>query len=136
MSNAQENLDCGDLDECAVSASTSKSYTIGWTATANVGQWISGGFAVEQNWETGSAYECTGHAHQTICLWYKTAHTAYTVRNGQLNQCTGFNPNDDDSFIMTSPNKGNKGGLHYCVTGYCRSQGQGYWSDYAPAGGP
>ncbi|RAK94345.1 hypothetical protein BO79DRAFT_261412 [Aspergillus costaricaensis CBS 115574] len=131
-----ENLDCGDLDECAVSASTSKSYTIGWTATANVGQWISGGFAVEQNWETGSAYECTGHAHQTICLWYKTAHTAYTVRNGQFNQCTGFNPNDDDSFIMTSPNKGNKGGLHYCVTGYCRSQGQGYWSDYAPAGGP
>ncbi|PYH66916.1 uncharacterized protein BO88DRAFT_445315 [Aspergillus vadensis CBS 113365] len=131
-----ENLDCGDADHCTVGASQSKSYTIGWTATADASQWISGGFAVQASWTTGLDYQCTASSHQTVCIWYNTAHTAYTVQNGPYNLCTGFNPNNGAGFVMFSPNQNNKGGGYYCVIGTCRSQGQYYWDKSGPAGGP
>ncbi|KAI3010078.1 hypothetical protein CBS147346_1860 [Aspergillus niger] len=83
-----ENLDCGSADHCTVGASQSKSYTVGWTATADASQWISGGFAVQASWTTGLDYQCTASSHQTVCIWYNTAHTAYTVQNGLYNVCT------------------------------------------------
>ncbi|GAA90425.1 hypothetical protein AKAW_08539 [Aspergillus luchuensis IFO 4308] len=131
-----ENLDCGSADHCTVGASQSKSYTIGWTATADASQWISGGFAVQASWTTGLDYQCTASSHQTVCIWYNTAHTAYTVQNGLYNVCTGFNPNNGAGFVMFSPNQNNKGGGYYCVIGTCRSQGQNYWDKSGPAGGP
>lgn len=67
----------------------------------------------------------------TICVWYNTAHTAYTVQNWQDNASTG-NPD-----VMFSPkNKHNDGKSYYCVVGTCRSMGQGYWDKSGPAGGP
>lgn len=46
----------------------------------------------------------------TICVWYNTAHTAYTVQNWQDNASTG-NPD-----VMFSPkNKHNDGKSYYCV---------------------
>ncbi|GAQ40516.1 hypothetical protein AtubIFM55763_001444 [Aspergillus tubingensis] len=131
-----ENLDCGNADHCTVGATQSKSYTIGWTATADASQWISGGFAVQASWTTGLDYQCTASSHQTVCIWYNTAHTAYTVQNGLYNVCTGFNPNNGAGFVMFSPNQNNKGGGYYCVIGTCRSQGQNYWDKSGPAGGP
>lgn len=127
---------CGSAPTCSVGALQSKSYTIGWTASANAAAWISGGFAVQQSWTTGLNYGCTGHAYDTVCLWYNTAHTAYTVENGLYNQCTGFNPSNTGNFVMFSPNQNNKGGQFYCVIGTCRSQGQNYWDKSGPAGGP
>ncbi|GKZ25421.1 hypothetical protein AbraCBS73388_001049 [Aspergillus brasiliensis] len=109
---------------------------IGWTATADAAQWISGGFAVQESWTTGLEYQCTASSHQTVCIWYNTAHTAYTVQNGLYNVCTGFNPNNEAGFVMFSPNQNNKGGGYYCVIGTCRSQGQNYWDKSGPAGGP
>ncbi|GAT30941.1 hypothetical protein RIB2604_03701500 [Aspergillus luchuensis] len=108
-----ENLDCGSADHCTVGASQSKSYTIGWTATADASQWISGGFAVQASWTTGLDYQCTASSHQTVCIWYNTAHTAYTVQNGLYNVCTGFNPNNGAGFVMFSPNQNNKGAVDY-----------------------
>ncbi|EHA24750.1 hypothetical protein ASPNIDRAFT_40671 [Aspergillus niger ATCC 1015] len=99
-------------------------------------QWISGGFAVQASWTTGLDYQCTASSHQTVCIWYNTAHTAYTAQNGLYNVCTGFNPNNDAGFVMFSPNQNNKGGGFYCVIGTCRSQGQNYWDKSGPAGGP
>ncbi|KAL4894784.1 hypothetical protein BDV59DRAFT_164140 [Aspergillus ambiguus] len=131
-----ENLSCESAATCTVGAMQSKSYTIRWTASANSAQWISGGFAVQQSWTTGLNYECTASSHQTVCIWYNTAHTAYTVQNGLYNQCTGFSPNKDASFVMFSPNQNNKGGGFYCVIGTCRSQGQNYWDKSGRAGGP
>ncbi|RDH22323.1 hypothetical protein M747DRAFT_369046 [Aspergillus niger ATCC 13496] len=131
-----ENLDCGSAHYCTVGASQSKSYTVGWTATADASQWISGGFAVQASWTTGLDYQCTASSHQTVCIWYNTAHTAYTAQNGLYNVCTGFNPNNDAGFVMFSPNQNNKGGGFYCVIGTCRSQGQNYWDKSGPAGGP
>ncbi|GKZ31583.1 hypothetical protein AbraIFM66950_000158 [Aspergillus brasiliensis] len=131
-----ENLDCGSAVHCTVGASQSKSYTVGWTATADAAQWISGGFAVQESWTTGLDYQCTASSRQTVCIWYNTAHTAYTVQNGLYNVCTGFNPNNEAGFVMFSPNQNNKGGGYYCVIGTCRSQGQNYWDKSGPAGGP
>ncbi|PWY78986.1 hypothetical protein BO83DRAFT_461263 [Aspergillus eucalypticola CBS 122712] len=119
-----ENLDCVGADHCNVGASQSNSYAIGWTATADASQWISGGFAVQASWTTGLDYQCTASSHQTVCIWYNTSHAAYTVQNGLYNVCTRFNPNNGAAFVIFSPNQNNK------------CQGQNYWDKSGPAGGP
>ncbi|KAL4893757.1 hypothetical protein BDV59DRAFT_207539 [Aspergillus ambiguus] len=134
--NPHQNYWHKQLSSCSVGALQSKSYTIGWTASATAAQWITGGFAVQASWTTGLNYGCTGHAYETVCLWYNTAHTAYTVQSGLYNQCTGFSPNNGGNFVMFSPNQNNKGGGYYCVVGTCRSQGQNYWDKSGRPGGP
>ncbi|EEA19900.1 conserved hypothetical protein [Talaromyces marneffei ATCC 18224] len=129
-----ENMNCG-VRSCSVGQTQSVSYTIGWTASAAASQWLTGGFSVSASWTTGNSYNCNGNPGDTVCVWYNTAHTAYTCENGMYNTCTGFSGNGDH-FVMFSPNAGNVGGGYYCVIGTCRSQGEGYWNYDGPAGGP
>ncbi|KAF4994522.1 hypothetical protein FGRMN_5731 [Fusarium graminum] len=131
-----EVMSCGSANSCSVSDSQSKSFTIGWTATANPAEWISGGFSVTLSWTTGNSYSCSGGAGESVCIWYKTAHTAYTVRNRQMDTCIPEEANDSDPFIIFSPNEANRGGGYYCVVGTCRAQGDGYWDYSGRAGGP
>lgn len=102
-------------------------FTIGFSSSISPTNWISGGFSVEQSIETGNDYECTVNRGESVCVWYKVAHTAYTVHNWQSDTCSN-EKEYSDSYVMTSPNENNSGGGFYCVTGSaCRSQSEGYW---------
>ncbi|KAE9374265.1 hypothetical protein N431DRAFT_533059 [Stipitochalara longipes BDJ] len=131
-----QNIECGNAPSCSVGQSQSVSYTLGWSASATADEWLSGGFDVSVSWSTGDTYTCTGASHDTVCVWYNTHFTSYTVQNGMLNQCTGWQ-STGGTFTMYSPNAHNAGGQdYYCVIGSCRSQGQGYWGYNIAAGGP
>ncbi|KAF5668652.1 hypothetical protein FHETE_5203 [Fusarium heterosporum] len=129
---------CGAADSCTVGYGTTWSITVGWTANAAAAGWISGGFAVSQSWGDSSSYSCGGRRGDEICIWYNTAHTAYTVHNMFRDTCSvgnGWEPNSG-SFVMFSPNNQNRGGGFYCVVGTCRAQGDAYWDYNGRAGGP
>lgn len=127
-------MSCGSAATCSVGESNSKSRTVGWSASASAAGWISAGFDVSTTWTTGATYSCGGLPGETICVWYNTAHTAYTVANQQYNACQTLDPGP--SFVMYSPNTANSGGGYYCVVGACRSQGSAYWDYSGRAGGP
>ncbi|KAM0345650.1 hypothetical protein ACHAPU_006304 [Fusarium lateritium] len=133
-----EVVNCGSAQSCSVGNTQSKSYTIGWTATFTPASWISGGFSVSESWTTGNTYSCNGGPGEDICVWYNTAHTAYTAINREYDTCgTGSGwVNVGDNFVIYSPNESNRGGGYYCVVGTCRAQGDGYWDYSGRAGGP
>ncbi|KAI1044192.1 hypothetical protein LB505_008607 [Fusarium chuoi] len=133
-----EVVNCGTAQSCSVGNSQSISYTIGWTATLTPVSWISGGFSVSESWSTGNTYTCTGSAGEDVCVWYNTAHTAYTVQNRERDSCDvgGGWESTGDPFVMYSPNESNRGGGYYCVIGTCRAQGDNYWDYSGRAGGP
>ncbi|KAJ5601795.1 hypothetical protein N7510_011329 [Penicillium lagena] len=127
-------MGCGAAPSCTVGETESVSYTIGFSATATVDEWLTGGFDVSVSWTTGNTYSCTGASGDTVCVWYNTAHTAYTVENVEY-YCGGPEP-PGPPFVLFSPNSDNVGGGYYCVVGTCRSQGSQYWDYSGPAGGP
>ncbi|KAH7071228.1 hypothetical protein BKA63DRAFT_493066 [Paraphoma chrysanthemicola] len=131
-----EVINCGAAPSCSAGYENSKSYTIGFSSGISADGWISAGFEVQKSWSTGNQYTCYGGPHDDVCIWYNTAHTAYTVRNWVQNTCLGRPKAYSDNFVMKSPNKVNRGGGMYCVIGTCRAQGDAYWDDSGRAGGP
>jgi hypothetical protein len=122
---------------CWVGHGESKSFSVSWSASANVFQWISAGFAVEQTAETGNDYNCEGQANEVVCVWKNQAQTAYTVQNGDYNRCSGTTDRGG-RYVMWSPNAGGRGSYYYCVHGeqYCRNQGDRWLDMGGRAGGP
>ncbi|KAG7284445.1 hypothetical protein NEMBOFW57_010818 [Staphylotrichum longicolle] len=108
-------MECGN-GECEVGSFQSRSFTIGWTASATAYSWISAGFAVEMSIETGNSYNCHGNAYEWVAVWKKIGQTAYTVQNYDLNPCTGSRANGPP-FVMWSPNAYERGTYYYCVRG-------------------
>jgi hypothetical protein len=106
--------------------------------SAEIDEWLTGGFDVQKTWETGNQYTCYGAEGDDVCIWYKTAHTAVTVHNIMTMQAPCSNPVEtiSDNIILKSPNSNNRGGGYYCVIGTCRAKGDAYWDDNGPAGGP
>ncbi|KAF7555826.1 hypothetical protein G7Z17_g1937 [Cylindrodendrum hubeiense] len=134
-----ESIECRDAPSCSAGFEQSESFTIGFSASASIAGWITGGFDVQQSWETGRAYNCYGAKGDTVCVWYNTAHTAITVKNLLTLQIPCTNPVRQyvsDPVILKSPNARNRGGGYYCVIGACRSIGDDYWDNTGPAGGP
>ena len=125
-----ETITCTGTAGCSVGVSNSQAWTVGFTATARINEWISGGFSVSKSWTTANTYTCNGAPGETVCLWYNTMHTAYTVYNIYemvgTPGCNNF-PVTGPNFILRSPNTNNAGGGYYCVVGTCRTQGQAYW---------
>ncbi|KAF2818344.1 hypothetical protein CC86DRAFT_433620 [Ophiobolus disseminans] len=130
-----EVISCQNAPSCAVGFEKTKSYTVGFTM-AGTGSWISAGFEVQQSWSTGNQYTCYGAKGDNLCIWYLTAHTAYTVRNRVQNTCSGSGPRYSPNYVIKSPNKANRGGGMYCVIGTCRAQGDTYWDNSGRSGGP
>ncbi|KAK2022996.1 hypothetical protein LX32DRAFT_628926 [Colletotrichum zoysiae] len=135
-----EAMQCRKSDGCVVAKSSSRSFTVGWSASATAWGWLTAGFAVEMSTETGNSYECPGEAHDFFALWKSQAQTAYSVRNFQSTDalCGAVNKADTTPFVMWSPNSNNRGGYYYCVYGkqYVRHQGA-RWLDTKPiVGGP
>ncbi|KAJ4296491.1 hypothetical protein N0V90_006536 [Kalmusia sp. IMI 367209] len=104
-----EVINCGAAPSCSAGYEVSKSYTIGWTSGISADSWISAGFEVQESWTTGNEYTCYGASGDDVCIWYNTAHTAYTVKNKVWNTCVD-NERFSDPFVMKSPNKANRGG--------------------------
>ncbi|KPM37924.1 hypothetical protein AK830_g8633 [Neonectria ditissima] len=134
LEQLSETINCGSADSCSVGESQSQSITVGFSVSATLWEWLTGGFDVSVSWTTGNTYTCTADAGETVCIWYNTAHTAYTVQNADSGPC--LNSPVGDSFVLYSPNANNDGGGYYCVVGTCRSQTNGYWNYDGPAGGP
>jgi hypothetical protein len=122
-----EPILCSAVAGCSVSELTS--YTIGYTVSGGIAQWISAGFSVEESFTTGNSYTCPGAAGDTVCVWVNLAHTAYTVQDFRAGQCP--NPGPQPPVVIKSPNANNAGGEYYCVNGaqYCRNNGDEYWDD-------
>lgn len=133
---SQEPMECGSRDGCEIARFSSRSYSIGWSASATAWSWLSAGFAVEASIETGNNYACPGNAHDYFAVWKLQAQTAYTVVNRQYS-CAGGR-DIGNSYVMWSPNRDNRGGKYYCVYGrqYVRWMGD-RWLDTTPIpGGP
>lgn len=118
-----DNLQCASHEGCSVSHLTS--HTVGYTVSAGIAEWISGGFSVEESVTTGNTYTCDGNPNDEICVWATIPHTAYTVHD--INEHCG---GPQDSRILKSPNTDwDTPTGYYCVVGTCRSEGQMYWDD-------
>ncbi|KAH8170333.1 hypothetical protein LIA77_09114 [Sarocladium implicatum] len=130
-----ENAFCGTAPSCSAGYEETTSYTIGFTAEISADGWTSAGFNVQKTWETGNQYTCYGGAGDTACVWYNTAHTAYTVKNVHYDSCLGSSDRSDP-YVMWSPNQDNVGGGYYCVVGTCRNINARYWDYSGRAGGP
>lgn len=131
-------MSCGSAPACTVGYSESDGITIGFTATTDFGleHWITAGFTVQKSWNTGTDYHCSGGPGDTVCVWYKTAHTAYTVQQFFQDRCDDSRSWYGDPWILISPNQFNAGGGEYCVVGTCRHIQANYWDYDGPAGGP
>jgi hypothetical protein len=129
-------MQCASNSGCSIAHSVVRSFSIGWTSTAG-GPWISGGFAVVQNIETGNAYNCNGNPNDFFAVWKKQAQTAYTVRDKLVSPC--YSDQDYGTRIIWSPNDNNRGGEYYCVygRGFVRNLGD-RWLDTSgnQPGGP
>ncbi|KAI8664864.1 hypothetical protein NCS56_00920600 [Fusarium sp. Ph1] len=116
-----EPMQCPGHIGCSTYHTTSRSYSIGWTANAAT-SWISAGFDVVTAIETGNSYVCNGNPNDFFAVWKNQGQTAYTVQNGVYNSCT-------NSWL----------GFYYCVYGrnYVRAMGD-RWLDTSPntPGGP
>ncbi|KAH6962674.1 hypothetical protein BKA56DRAFT_698738 [Ilyonectria sp. MPI-CAGE-AT-0026] len=131
-------INCGSAASCSVGYLQSESFTIGFSTSATIYEWLSLGFDVSKSWTTRNTYTCTGEEGDDVCVWYNTAHTAVTVRNylSKLAPCENPVTVVSDPVIVKSPNSDNRGGGYYCVIGTCRAKGDNYWDKTGPAGGP
>jgi hypothetical protein len=119
-----QNLDCGD-GTCEVGRDESRSYKVDFLVTANLNEWIGGGFDITISIETESNYNCDGVAGDQARLWKHLAHTAYTLRNVDSNPY-GIAVKSGP-IVVKSPNNSNNGGYFYRVRKSCRAQGHSYW---------
>ena len=80
----------------------------------------SGGFTVQETIGSDNSYGCEGGTGDTVCVWYKFAHTVYSVENVQYARCGGIQ-SILNLFVMWSPNTLNRGGGYNCVVGTGRT---------------
>ncbi|KAF5637625.1 uncharacterized protein FTJAE_5482 [Fusarium tjaetaba] len=124
-----ETIDCGAASGCSVGESDTESRTISasWTLTGPDKSWANFGFGVSKAWSTGNSYTCSGVKNESVCVWYKVAHTTYTVKSFTIPPGEYMNNQEVEIYDISSPNKKNKGGNYYCVVGNCTSQDDGWW---------
>ncbi|KAK9415860.1 hypothetical protein SUNI508_09989 [Seiridium unicorne] len=133
--------DCSD-GPCEIAYLDAQSYEIGFSGDLLGADWISGGFSVTQSHQTGNTPNCQSKPDEEqdiLCVWFRTAHTAYTVQNWKhdLNQNPTDGDKDGDPHVLTSPNDKNVGHAYVCGRGdRCKEQGAEFWGSSAPAGGP
>ncbi|KAI0191387.1 hypothetical protein EV127DRAFT_407331 [Xylaria flabelliformis] len=128
---------CGSAAACSVTVTKEHTLTYGWSVGVGY-EWVSGGFSVEESFTDGESHECQGNKGQTVCVWRVYQYTAYTVAdtkcyyfNGVASGCTTSKP-----YVLSSPNKCQKGGF-YCKTGSeCSNDGYGFWKPNTGFGGP
>lgn len=104
-----------------------------WSASISADGWISAGFAVSDYEESGEVQTCYGGQSETICVWYRFAHTAYTVQNW-YKPCSSLGPGEweksGDEYVIASPNKDSVGSGSICgKDAQCKSKGHKFWPE-------
>lgn len=68
----QEPVSCDAAQTCSTAYQTTTSFTVQFTVGIGkaVTEWITGGFAVSEQWTTGNTYTCAGGSGDTVCTWY------------------------------------------------------------------
>ncbi|CEJ95201.1 hypothetical protein VHEMI10696 [[Torrubiella] hemipterigena] len=128
-----------EQEGCSISRQDAKYYAVQFSGGISA-LWINAGFAVTQTTATGQTGTCNGGAGDTICVWYRTAHTAYTVqkyayywRFQQVQDGTKV----DAPYVIWSPNANGVGDGYVCALNKdCWNQGGVWWGKSGPAGGP
>ncbi|KAI1195413.1 hypothetical protein F5X97DRAFT_345724 [Nemania serpens] len=132
-----QNQGCGSASQCTVGVSYEHTLTYGWSVGVGY-EWISGGFSVEESFSDGETHECTANKGQTVCVWRIYNYTAYTVTNQKCYYFNGAASNcvTSGSYVLSSPNKCQRG-PYYCKIGsQCTWDGDGFWKPNTGFGGP
>ncbi|KAF2223007.1 hypothetical protein BDZ85DRAFT_312568 [Elsinoe ampelina] len=130
-----EDIQCSQ-NGCSATYTQGDSFTVGWSASFPIFKWIGGGFNVGMTWTTSEGTTCNGNPGEEVCVWYNTAHTAYTVENWTTDDVCMNNERMESLSIVKSPNALNRGGKMYCVIGTCRAVTDSYWDNTPVPGGP
>ncbi|KAK2616693.1 hypothetical protein QQS21_000305 [Conoideocrella luteorostrata] len=130
--------ECNDGD-CSTGHEESNSHTIKYSATFGYGEWISAGFEVSEAQSTGQVNTCHAKKGDRVCVWWRTAHTAYTVQTYRHN--AAFSPTKGNKIgqptVIKSPNKNHVGSGYICGRGdQCDTKGEEKWGNITPFGGP
>lgn len=130
-------MQCGQAS-CSAGEQNSVSFTIGFSSTVKLFDWLDAGFSVSKTTTTGNSYTCNGNPGDYFAIWKSQAQTAYTAQNYVVNGCGSQERPDGPPSIVWSPNKDNRGGFYYCVYGqnYVRSRGDRWLDTTGRAGGP
>ncbi|KAF5579275.1 uncharacterized protein FSUBG_13650 [Fusarium subglutinans] len=148
-----EVVHCGHNQTCCASSDTSKAIAYGVSMMASVGInvgvkapqdtvgvnldfSVTWGLSVTKTWTIGNSYTCHGKEGDTVCVWYKVAHTAITVRNQRParrhDKLRGIKTQPyGKQMVVAAPNRRNEGGGVVCkYNDECKSLGDTYWDCY------
>ncbi|KAM0326761.1 hypothetical protein ACHAQA_006635 [Verticillium albo-atrum] len=118
---------CAGNPGCEISKSEVEGITVSLSASVSGAGWITAGFEVSEYEESGEVQTCYGDPGDTICVFWRTANTMYTV-NSQSNQCCRAGPKSPK--IITSPNAGGIGSSSICGRNeQCKDKGYSYWNN-------
>ncbi|KAG8625786.1 hypothetical protein KVT40_006187 [Elsinoe batatas] len=95
---------------CSATYTHGDSFTVGWSASFPIFKWIGGGFNVGMTWTTSEGTTCNGTPGEEVCVWYNTAHTAYTVENWTTDDVCMNKERMESLSIVKSANAFNRGG--------------------------
>ncbi|KAL8922679.1 MAG: hypothetical protein Q9208_004992 [Pyrenodesmia sp. 3 TL-2023] len=116
-----KNLECHD-GECAVAEI--EQHTFGVEASVGIGANVFGaGLGLVSEWTSGSSYECSGQAGETICVWAKAEYALWDVA-ANPQPCS---PPEGEGRIIEAKIPKESGEGMYCVRGPCRDEDQHYW---------
>ncbi|SPO06583.1 uncharacterized protein DNG_09273 [Cephalotrichum gorgonifer] len=125
---------CDSQGGCEGGAQTVKGTSTEWSVSVTGPRgWISGGFAVSTYEESGEVQTCPADENDRPCVWYRFAHTAYTVQDW-YKPCTSLGHGDweksGDEYVMASPNSDSKGSGAICArNAQCKSKGHYFWPE-------
>ncbi|KAF4439172.1 hypothetical protein FACUT_4355 [Fusarium acutatum] len=93
FTQVSEVAECGKNQTCCTGRDRSGGFTFGMTGGVGCefmpGATLTFGFMVQRTWTTGNSYTCQGNPGDRVCVWYKVAYTAYTVRKAIGNKYKG-----------------------------------------------
>ncbi|CAF3453605.1 unnamed protein product [Fusarium graminearum] len=128
------NHQCGKNGGCEISKSEVEGQSVSLSASISGDGWISAGFEVSEYQESGEAQTCYGEPGDTICVWWRTANTMYTVDVQYYKCCQksgGLTPQ-----VITSPNSNNQGSSAICGRNeQCHTKGHSYWNNMERSNG-
>ncbi|KAM0506853.1 hypothetical protein ACHAPB_002921 [Verticillium nonalfalfae] len=118
---------CAGNPGCEISKSEVEGNVVSFGASISGAGWISAGLEVSQYEESGEVQTCYGDPDDTICVFWRTASTMYTV-NHQSNRCCL--PGPYAPVVITSPNAGGVGSASICGRNeQCKDKGYSYWNN-------
>ncbi|KAF5027836.1 hypothetical protein F66182_63 [Fusarium sp. NRRL 66182] len=119
---------CGKNGGCEISKSEVEGKGTSVSASASGAGWISAGFEVVSYSESGEVQTCYGNPEDVICVYWRTAHTMYTVMSQGLKCCQ--KDGAPSPKVITSPNASGLGSTAICGRNdQCHGVGHSFWNN-------